>query len=224
LHNQDCLRIDLRGARRRFAAPWLFLFVCAAAVVYGTHAQSFQGKDTPASETKASAKAIELKTSAFKEGETIPKEFTKDGRDVSPAFQWSDPPEGTKTFALICNDPGVGRNGFPHWVIFNIPAKSRELAGELPTEAKLPDGAVQGKNGFGKIGYRGPAPPPGKPHHYHFTIYALDTTLDLQPGANRAQTLEAMKGHILAEGTRIGVYQRTGGMATALRGHDGTAR
>jgi Raf kinase inhibitor-like YbhB/YbcL family protein len=109
---------------------------------------------------------------------------------------------------LICNDPDVGRSGFCHWVIFNIPADSRKLAGELPTGEKLPDGALQGKNGFGNIGYRGPAPPRGKPHHYHFTLYALDNSLELKPGASRAQLLEAMKDHILAEGTQIGVYQR----------------
>jgi Raf kinase inhibitor-like YbhB/YbcL family protein len=208
LHNQDRLRIGPGRTRQRLAAPKLFLSLFVIAAICSTDARSSQGKDAPASDTKGSAKTLELKTSAFKEGETIPKEFTKDGRDVSPAFQWSDPPEGTKTFALICNDPGVGTKGFPHWVIFNIPAQSRNLAGELATDAKLPDGAVQGKNGFGKIGYRGPAPPAGKPHHYHFTIYALDTTLDMQPGANRAQVLEAMKGHIVAEGTLIGVYQR----------------
>jgi Raf kinase inhibitor-like YbhB/YbcL family protein len=149
-----------------------------------------------------------VKTGAFKEGETIPKDHTRDGRDVSPALEWSEPPAGTKSFAVVCNDPDVGRTGFCHWVIFNLPADSRKLAGELAKDGKLSDGSVQGKNGFGKVGYVGPAPPRGKPHHYHFTVYALDTTLDLQPGATRAQLLEAMKGHILAEGTRIGVYQR----------------
>jgi Raf kinase inhibitor-like YbhB/YbcL family protein len=196
------------GAGRRFAAGQAFLSLCVAGAVCCTNAHSFQSERTSVADEKGSQKTLNLKTSAFKDGETIPKEYRSDGKNVSPAFEWSEPPAGTKSFALICNDPDVGRTGFSHWVIFNLPAESRKLAGELPTDAKLPDGAVQGKNGWGKVGYRGPAPPPGKPHHYHFTLYALDKTLELESSANRAKVLEAMKGHILAEGDLIGIYER----------------
>jgi Raf kinase inhibitor-like YbhB/YbcL family protein len=179
------------------------LFLCAVGAFWAAAAPAATDGNKDAKPA-----SLEVKTSAFKEGETIPKDHTKDGRDVSPALEWSEPPAGTKSFALVCNDPGVGRNGWSHWVIFNLPADARKIPEQVAKDEKLPDGSVQGKNGFGKVGYLGPAPPKNGPHHYHFTVYALDTMLDLKPGATRAQLLEAMKGHILAEGTRIGVYQR----------------
>jgi Raf kinase inhibitor-like YbhB/YbcL family protein len=151
---------------------------------------------------------MRLTSTAFQEGETIPKEYTGDGKDVSPPLKWSGTPESTKSLALICEDPDAPRGLWVHWVLYNVPPGPGELAEGIPTEPSLPGGARQGKNDFGKIGYGGPAPPKGKPHRYYFRIYALDTTLDLKEGATRQELLDAMKGHVLAEGQLMGKYQR----------------
>jgi Raf kinase inhibitor-like YbhB/YbcL family protein len=151
---------------------------------------------------------ITLKSPAFHDGEAIPKEHTGDGADKSPPLEWTDPPGGTKTLALICDDPDAPRGTWVHWVLFNLPADARkEEAGVLSKET-LDNGARQGKNDFGKIGYGGPAPPKGKPHRYFFKLYALDTTLDLPAGTSKAQLVDAMKGHTLAEGQLMGTYKR----------------
>ena len=153
--------------------------------------------------------SIELTSTAFQPGTTIPKQYTGDGADQSPPLKWSEPPNGTQSLALICDDPDAPRGTWVHWVVFNLSVQIRELEEGLPTTAVLGNGAKQGKNDFGKIGYGGPAPPKGKPHRYFFKVYALDTALDLPPGATKAQQLmDAMKGHILAEGQLVGTYGR----------------
>lgn len=152
--------------------------------------------------------AIELSSSAFRNGSPIPKQFTADGQDVSPPLKWSDPPPGTHSLALICEDPDAPRRVFTHWVLFNLPATERELSEHVPTEKTLPNGTRQGVNDMIKIGYAGPAPPAGKPHRYYFKLFALDRSLDLEAGATKEQLLDAMKGHILAEGVWMGTYQR----------------
>jgi Raf kinase inhibitor-like YbhB/YbcL family protein len=121
---------------------------------------------------------------------------------------WSEPPPGTKSLALICDDPDAPRGTWVHWVLFNLPSQARELEEGVPTRETLGNGAKQGKNDFGNVGYGGPAPPKGKPHRYVFTLYALDVAVDLPPGATMAQLMGAMKGHILAEGQLVGNYGR----------------
>jgi Raf kinase inhibitor-like YbhB/YbcL family protein len=166
-------------------------------------------KPTDTQGTKGgSAMTIELTTNAFREGETVPKLYTGDGKDHSPPLKWADPPAGTKSLALIADDPDAPRGTWVHWVLFNLPAETRELKENVPTEKTLSNGAKQGTNDFRKIGYGGPAPPPGKPHRYFFKLYALDASLDLPPGATKEQVLAAMKGHILAEGQLMGKYGR----------------
>jgi Raf kinase inhibitor-like YbhB/YbcL family protein len=152
--------------------------------------------------------SIELTSTAFQEGQTIPKQYTGDGRDLSPPLKWGDPPAGTRSLALIVEDPDAPRGTFTHWVLFNLPAEARELGEGVPPKPTLPDGAMQGINDFGKVGYGGPSPPPGKPHRYVFKLYALDTPLDLGPGATRQQLLQAMDGHVLDEGQLMGRYGR----------------
>jgi Raf kinase inhibitor-like YbhB/YbcL family protein len=152
--------------------------------------------------------SIELTSKAFQAGETIPKPYTGDGADRSPPLAWSEPPAGTRSLALICEDPDAPRGIWVHWVLFNLPASTRELEEGVPTTDTLSNGAKQGKTDFGTIGYGGPAPPRGKPHRYFFKLYALDGTVDLSAGATRAQLLDAMKGHILAEGQLMGTYGR----------------
>src|SRR5687768_119041 len=138
---------------------------------------------------------MELKSTAFQEGQTIPKQHTADGRNVSPPLKWSNPPAGATSFALICEDPDAPRGTWTHWVIFNLPAETRELTEGMPAEATLANGARQGANDFRKTGYGGPSPPAGKPHRYFFKLSALDRSLDLQSGATRAELIAAMKGH-----------------------------
>jgi Raf kinase inhibitor-like YbhB/YbcL family protein len=151
---------------------------------------------------------IPLTSTAFQEGQTIPRQCTGDGHNVSPPLQWLDPPANTRSFALICEDPDAPRGTFTHWILFNLPAEARELDEAIPPDTTLANGATQGTNDFRKQGYGGPAPPPGKPHRYFFKLFALDTQLELQPSANRSQVLEAMKGHVLAEGQLMGKYGR----------------
>lgn len=150
---------------------------------------------------------IKINSTAFKEGGMIPKRYTCDGEDISPPLSWDSVPEGTKSLALICEDPDAPRGTWVHWVIFNIPADTRGLNENIPPQKTLPSGARQGRNGFGRIGYGGPCPPSGT-HRYYFKLYALDTVIDLKPGATKAELLKVMDGHIIAEGQLMGRYKR----------------
>lgn len=150
---------------------------------------------------------MELTSAAFEDGGTIPSEYSCDGQDISPELSWSGAPEGTQSFALIMDDPDAPGGDFTHWIIFNISADTSTLVAAIAT-APLAVIIWQGENDFGSIGYRGPCPPSGQTHHYRFTVYALDTTLELEAGATRAQLLDAMEGHVLAQGELVGVYQR----------------
>jgi Raf kinase inhibitor-like YbhB/YbcL family protein len=153
--------------------------------------------------------AITISSTAFKEGEHIPVKFTGDGRNVSPPIAWSGVPANTASLALVVHDPDATRpGGFTHWVIFDLPADSNGLPEGVPIKEWLENGAIQGRNDGGRQGYMGPAPPPGKPHHYHFRLYALDQLLRLRGVAGRQQVLESIKGHILAEAELVGLYQR----------------
>jgi Raf kinase inhibitor-like YbhB/YbcL family protein len=146
---------------------------------------------------------IPITSTAFENGTPIPKRFTGDDADVSPPLAWAEPPSGTKSLALICDDPDAPRGAWVHWVLFNLPANLRGL----PEGAPVGD-AVDGTNDFGNLGYGGPAPPKGKPHRYFFKLYALNKTLDLPAGATKDEVLAACKGHVLAEGEWMGTYQR----------------
>jgi hypothetical protein len=152
--------------------------------------------------------SIELTSTALQAGAPIPKQYTGDGADRSPPLRWSDPPAGTKSLALICDDPDAPRGTWVHWLLFNLPPETRQLQEGVPTTEALGNGATQGTNDFGKIGYGGPAPPKGKPHRYFFRLYALDGMVNLAAGATKAQLVDAMKGHVLGEGQFMGTYQR----------------
>jgi Raf kinase inhibitor-like YbhB/YbcL family protein len=150
---------------------------------------------------------MEIKSSAFKEGEVIPAKYACDNIDISPPLEWSQVPYGIKTFALICDDPDAPMGIFVHWILFNLPGNLPELQENVPKLEVLKNGARQGKNDFGKIGYGGPCPPSGT-HRYYFKIYALDKELDSKPGISKKELLKAMEGHILAEGQLMGRYKR----------------
>jgi Raf kinase inhibitor-like YbhB/YbcL family protein len=150
---------------------------------------------------------IKITSSVFEDGGLIPAKYTCDEADISPPLRWDVVPEGTKSVALICDDPDAPMGTFVHWVIFGLPAETRELTENIPSDKTLPNGAKQGKSDFGRIGYGGPCPPSGT-HRYFFKIYALDTEVDLAAGASKRELVKAMEGHILAQGQLIGKYKR----------------
>jgi hypothetical protein len=151
---------------------------------------------------------MKLTSTSFQEGSWIPTEYTCSGVGLSPQLSWSAPPAKTLSLALIVTDPDAPRGTWVHWVLYNLPAGTRALPEGLPALGQLPDGALQGRNDFGEIGYGGPCPPPGAPHHYIFTLYALDAKLNLPVGATRAQVEAGLQGHILAKGELTGIFQR----------------
>lgn len=154
------------------------------------------------------AMAFELKSAAFSASGEIPKKFSCDGPDVSPALSWGDPPTGTQGISLIMDDPDAPVGTWVHWVLYDLPATARELPENVPKDQELKSGARQGRNDFGKIGYGGPCPPPGRPHRYFFKLYALDTKVNLKTGASKAELEKAMRGHILAQTELMGRYKR----------------
>jgi Raf kinase inhibitor-like YbhB/YbcL family protein len=150
---------------------------------------------------------MEIKSSAFGSGEMIAAKYTCDGADFSPPLEWAGSPAGTRSFALICDDPDAPMGTWVHWVIYDIPPTATMLAEGITREKDLPGGGTQGINDFRKIGYGGPCPPGGT-HRYFFKLYALDTMLGLKPGITKDQLLKAMRGHILAEAQLMGTYRR----------------
>ena len=147
-------------------------------------------------------------------GETIPRDYTPDGRNLSPPITWGNLPEGTREIAVVCSDFGAGNPPpWVHWIIYGIPATAGGLPAGLPIlpETPMPTelaGATQGLNGWRRPYYRGPAPPGGTPHLYHFTVYALDAALGLEPGLTRRGLLRAIEGHIIGQGDIVPVYER----------------
>ncbi len=150
---------------------------------------------------------LKVTSTAFDSGGTIPKKYTCDGADVSPPLAWQGAPDSTKSFAVICDDPDAPMGTWVHWVLFNLPADTVRLPENIPPDEELENGARQGRNDFGRIGYGGPCPPSGT-HRYFFKVYALDTKLGLAAGATKADVVKAMAGHILAEGHLVGRYSR----------------
>ena len=158
--------------------------------------------------TRGGAKMeITITSTAFTHGGMIPREYTCDGRDISPSMAWAGVPEGTKSLAIICEDPDAPMGTWVHWVLFNIPATVNALPKSMTTDKVLENGARHGINDFRKFGYGGPCPPGGT-HRYYFKIYALDTELTQEPGLTKAKLLKAMDGHIMAEGQLMGRYKR----------------
>jgi Raf kinase inhibitor-like YbhB/YbcL family protein len=156
----------------------------------------------------ASAMTFALRSPDFANGANIPRTFTCEGEDRSPALEWSGAPPGTRAFALIADDPDAPAGTWVHWVIYNIPGETHALKGGMEKNEKLGDGSLQGRNDFRKSGYNGPCPPPGKAHRYFFKLYALSGELALAPGASKSDVEHAMEGHILARTEWIGRYQR----------------
>ena len=146
---------------------------------------------------------FELTSSAFTEGEAIPRRHSCEGDNVSPPLSWRSPPEGTRSLALIVHDPDAPIGDFVHWIGWNIDPGS----GGLEEGAHAP---VEGASGFGENGYGGPCPPPGHgPHRYVHELFALDSELNLDEGASRDRLEDAMEGHVLGGAELVGTYERS---------------
>ena len=145
-------------------------------------------------------------TSTFKNGDVVPLQYTRDGSDISPPLNWSRAPADTKSIAVICSDPDAPGGTWYHWLLYNLPGDTVSLVTNIPKQPSIFSGAKQGLNDFNRVGYNGPAPPPGAKHRYFFRVMALDTNLPLKPEARKGEVLNAIRGHILAEGEIMGVY------------------
>jgi Raf kinase inhibitor-like YbhB/YbcL family protein len=157
----------------------------------------------------ASGHFLTLSSEAFADGGSIPARYTCDGQGESPPLRWENVPEGTRSFALVVEDPDAPWKPYIHWVIYNIPETTRDLPLDAGAMAQLPGGAVQGKASNGKTGYTGPCPPQGSTHHYIFTLSALDIRLE-QPATMDAETFrQAMAGHVLGTAELTGTYRRS---------------
>jgi Raf kinase inhibitor-like YbhB/YbcL family protein len=152
--------------------------------------------------------AFTLSSGAFQNGEAFPRDFTCDGSDASPALSWTGAPDGTKAFALIVDDPDAPGGVFTHWIIYDIPGDATSLPQGMP-KTEIASGARQGRNSFGKIGYGGPCPPPGKPHRYFFRLHALSKPLGLKSGATKQDVERAISGSVLGTAELMGKYGRT---------------
>ncbi len=192
---------------REGLAKALVVLVVAMIVGGGCRAPSAApvGQQT---EEGSEAMSLTVTSPAFEPGGTIPVEYTCDGDNVSPPLAWNGVPEHTRSLALIMDDPDAPAGTWVHWLLYNIPPQVTELAEAQPDARQLPGIGLQGHNSFKNSGYGGPCPPRGGPHRYFFRLYALDTVLDLEAGAERRELEQAMQGHILAQGEIMGTYRR----------------
>lgn len=195
--------------------------ICLLVVALLLNACGPTATDVPATETRTSATEastaemeasktptpFELRSPGFEPEGMIPERFSCNGEDLAPELMWSSPPEGTQSLALVFNDPDAGSQGWVHWVLFNLPPDLRGLPEGQSAEA-IPAESVNGANSWGTGGYGGPCPPPGSTHRYVFSLYALDTALDLPEGSTRAEVLAAIEGHVLAEAELAGSFRR----------------
>lgn len=152
---------------------------------------------------------MELESPVFREGDTIPTRHTCDGEDLSPPLRWSGVPDGTRSLALVVDDPDAPAGTWVHWVLYGIPAALGELPEGVPPGETAPEGVRQGRNDFRRLGWGGPCPPPNGAHRYRFELLALDAEPELDPGATKKQLLEAVEGHVLARALLTGTYRRS---------------
>jgi Raf kinase inhibitor-like YbhB/YbcL family protein len=187
----DRIRVKMVPVLRHLAL--IVIFVCSGCLVPGE---------------KGGISSLEVTSGAFEPGGQIPVAYTCDGADIPPPLSWGPVPPGTASMAILVTDPDAPGGTFVHWVAYNIPPGAQGIpAGEHGKDI-LPEGAIQGTNDMGRTGYGGPCPPRGKPHHYHFTVSALDTTLNLAGKPDGRVLARAMAGHVLARGEIMGLYER----------------
>jgi Raf kinase inhibitor-like YbhB/YbcL family protein len=183
-------------------------FVFVALLLGSLAAGCSKPKNAEASKERSTPMTITIRSAGFADDQSIPQKYTCDGEDVSPSLSWDNAPDGTKSFALICDDPDAPSGTWVHWVIYDLSAGTRELPEAIPAKEEVLSGARQGTNDFKRIGYGGPCPPKGNAHRYYFKLYALDSVLNLKAGATKGDVENAMKGHALGEGTIMGTYKR----------------
>lgn len=152
--------------------------------------------------------SIQITSTSFSHGETIPTIFTCDGEDISPDLAWKNIPDGTRSLVLIVRDPDAPAGEWVHWLLYDIPSNVDSLPEAIATEEMIPGIGAQGSNDFGNLGYGGPCPPGSTPHRYFFNLYAIDTMLELRPGIKIQELNDAMQGHQLAWGEMMGTYGR----------------
>jgi Raf kinase inhibitor-like YbhB/YbcL family protein len=175
----------------------IILVLTIAALLCSCRSQSVVAEDK--------AMKLEVTSTAFDYGDMIPAKYTCKGSNISPPLAWKNVPTGAKTIAIIADDPDAPMGTWVHWVLYDLPAHVDNLPEAVPNEKKLGNGASQGVNSSGIVGYQGPCPPSGT-HRYFFKLYALDNELALKDGSTKAQLLQAMKGHVLAEGELMGRF------------------
>lgn len=188
---------NLRACFRVSAGAIAFL-VIVAVFFSGLHAEPPK---------KGSKMSMQIASPAFAHAEMIPERYTCKGNDISPPLEWKGAPEGSRSFALIFDDPDAPMGTWVHWVVYDLPAECNKLPEDVPEVNPISGGGVQGTNSWGRIGYGGPCPPSGT-HRYFLRLYALDTVLGLKAGATKAQLLKAMEGHILDECELMGRYAK----------------
>lgn len=149
-----------------------------------------------------------LKSQSFEDGKAIPKEFTCDSGDVSPQFSWYSAPENADSLALVCEDPDAPNGAFTHWIVYDILPTIPRITEGQPKTTLMINGASQGENDTGNIGWNGPCPPPGKPHHYIFTLFALDKRISFGKPPKRAEFDAMIADHIIAKTVYTGLYSK----------------
>jgi len=153
------------------------------------------------------AMAFSVTSPAFAANGVIPKQHTCEGANRSPELRWSDAPAATKAFALIVDDPDAPAGTWVHWVLYDLPGDVTGLPEGVPADETV-RGGTHGTNSARKLGYGGPCPPPGKPHHYVFKLYALNAPTALKPRGTKEDVLHAIEGHVLGQAELIGTYER----------------
>lgn len=218
-------KFEVQGLTLKTAIITIWMWLCASVSAVGLVAcaqtpiatgvitqATAESRITPTVATTVipteTAMAFELTSPAFEEGGVIPRDFACTGANTSPQLDWTEPPDGTQSFALIFNDPDASSRGFVHWIVYNIPADARNMPAGVPPGLQIHDTAVHGSNGWGRLDYGGPCPPKGSTHGYVFTLYTLDTILNLEPGATKDELLGAMDGHVLAEASLSATFSR----------------
>ena len=150
---------------------------------------------------------FKITSNSFKDGEMIPDKYTCEGDNISPNLKWDNLPEGTKSLSLIMEDVDSIIGIWVHWILFNIPADQKELQEDIPRDKVLANGSMQGVTNFESTGYGGPCPRIGT-HRYYFRFFALDSVLDIEPGATKEQLLKEMEGHVIATSELMGRYRK----------------
>ncbi|HLZ69204.1 MAG TPA: YbhB/YbcL family Raf kinase inhibitor-like protein [Dehalococcoidia bacterium] len=186
------------------------LLLCAALTACGS-SKPRPGPATPSPPPAATpGRGLTVSSTAFTPDGPIPPDFTCDGANVSPPLSWSVPARGAAAYAVVVDDPDAPGGSFTHWLLLDLPATATSLPQGVPAAERPAIGGVQGRNDGGVTGYSGPCPSGGPAHYYRFTVYALDQPLNLAPVPGKGGVLNAMRGHILAQGTLVGTYQRAG--------------